>query len=78
VGNAPDSGTARFLALFPPTAPLAMPTRAALGDAAWWEVPVAVTLTLVVTYGLVRLAGRIYAGSVLRFGPKVKLRQALR
>ncbi|CAN5779178.1 ABC transporter permease [soil metagenome] len=78
VGNAPDSGTARFLALFPPTAPLAMPTRAALGDAAWWEVPVAVILTLVVTYGLVRLAGRIYAGSVLRFGPKVKLRQALR
>lgn len=78
VGSAPDSATARFLALFPPTAPLAMPTRAALGDTAWWEVPAAVTLTLVATYGLVRLAGRIYAGSVLRFGPKVKLRQALR
>lgn len=78
VGNAPDSGAARVLALFPPTAPLAMPTRAALGDTAWWEVPLAVVLTLAATYGLVRLAGRIYAGSVLRFGPKVKLRQALR
>ena len=78
VGNVPDSGAARALALFPPTAPLAMPTRAALGDASWWEVPLAVALTLAATYGLVRLAGRIYAGSVLRFGPKVKLRQALR
>jgi ABC-2 type transport system permease protein len=78
VGNAPDSGAARLLALFPPTAPLAMPTRAALGNTAWWEVPLAVVLTLAATYGLVRLAGRIYAGSVLRFGPKVKLRHALR
>ncbi|CAN5166759.1 ABC transporter permease [soil metagenome] len=78
VGNAPDSGVARFLALFPPTAPLAMPTRAAMADTPWWEVPLAVALTLVAAYGLLRLAGRIYAGSVLRFGPKVKLRQALR
>jgi ABC-2 type transport system permease protein len=78
VGNAPDSGAARLLALFPPTAPLAMPTRAAIGTTAWWEIPVAVVLTLAATFALVRLAGRIYAGSVLRFGPKVKLRQALR
>ena len=78
VGNAPDSAAARFLALFPPTAPLAMPTRAAVGDAAWWEVPLAVALTLAAIYGLLRLAGRIYAGAVLRFGPKIKLRQALR
>lgn len=78
VGNAPDSSVARFLALFPPTAPLAMPTRAALGDTAWWEVPLAVALIVAATYGLLRLAGRIYAGSVLRFGPKVKLREALR
>lgn len=77
VGNAPDSGAARLLALFPPTAPLAMPTRAALGDTAWWEVPLSVALTLAATYGLVRLAGRIYSSSVLRFGPKVKLRSAL-
>lgn len=77
-GTSPDSGLARVLALFPPTAPLAMPTRAALGDTAWWEVPLAVALTLASIYALIRLAGRIYAGAVLRFGPKVKLRQALR
>lgn len=77
-GTSPDSGLARVLALLPPTAPLAMPTRAAIGDTAWWEVPLAVALTLAAIYGLVRVAGRIYAGSVLRFGPKVKLRQALR
>lgn len=78
VGGAPDSGVARFLALFPPTAPLAMPARAAMGDTALWEVPLAVLLTLAAAYGLIRLAGRIYTGSVLRFGPKVKVRQALR
>jgi ABC-2 type transport system permease protein len=77
VGNVPDSGAARFLGLFPPTAPLVMPARAALADIPWWEVPLAVALTLAATYALVGLAGRIYAGSVLRFGPKVKLRQAL-
>lgn len=77
VGNVPDSGVARFLGLFPPTAPLVMPARAALADIPWWEVPLAVALTLAATYALVRLAGRIYAGSVLRFGPKIKLRQAL-
>ncbi len=77
-GTAPDSTAAKILALFPPTAPLAMPTRAALGEVARWEVPLAITLTLVTIYALIRLAGRIYAGSVLRFGPKVKIRQALR
>lgn len=77
-GTAPDSTAAKILALFPPTAPLAMPTRAALGEVARWEVPLAITLTLVTIYALIRLAGRIYAGSVLRFGPKVKVRQALR
>lgn len=78
VGGNPHSDAARLFALFPPTAPLAMPTRAAMGGAAWWEVPLAVGLTLAATFGLVRLAGRIYAGTVLDFGPKVKLRDALR
>ena len=76
--NDPGSGLARIFSLLPPTAPLVMPTRAALGNAPPWEVPLAVALSLAATYGLVRLAGRIYAGAILSFGAKVKLRQALR
>lgn len=76
--NDPGSGLARVFALLPPTAPLVMPTRATLGDPAWWEVPLAVVFSLAATYGLVRLAGHIYAGAILSFGAKVKLCQALR
>ncbi|MGI9120451.1 MAG: ABC transporter permease [Acidimicrobiales bacterium] len=74
----PDGVVVRVLALVPFTAPLVMPARAALGHAAPWEVPLAVVLTLAMTYALVRLGGRIYSGAVLRFGAKVHLRQALR
>lgn len=74
----PDGVVVRVLALVPFTAPLVMPARAALGDAAPWEMPLAVALTVVTTYGLVRLGGRIYSGAVLRFGAKVHLGQALR
>ncbi len=55
-----------------------MPARAALAEVPWWEVPLSVALTVAVTFALVRLAGRIYAGAVLRLGPKVRLRQAQR
>jgi ABC-2 type transport system permease protein len=33
----PDGGLARAASFFPATAPMAMPRRAALGAAAWWE-----------------------------------------
>lgn len=55
--NDPGSGLARIFALLPPTAPLVLPTRAALGDPAGWEVPLAVILSLAATYGLVRWPG---------------------
>lgn len=34
-------------------------------------------LTVVATMGLVRLAGRVYGAAVLRFGPRLGLRQLL-
>ncbi len=42
----PDSGVARLASLFPPTAPLAMPSRIAMGAVAWWEPMLAVVLTV--------------------------------
>jgi ABC-2 type transport system permease protein len=74
----PDGLWARALSLFPPTAPLAMPGRIALGTTAWWEPPLAVVLTLAAVAALVSFAGRVYQNAVLRTGAVVHLRDAWR
>ena len=76
--GSPESGWARFVSMFPPTAPLAMPGRIAMGAAAWWEPALAVALTLAAIAALVQFAGRVYAGAVLHTGPALKLRDAWR
>ncbi len=60
----------------PPTAPMVMIVRIAHGDVPWWQIVLSVTLMVVSVYGMVRVAGRIYAGGVLRFGGRVRLKEA--
>ena len=43
-----------------------------------WEHVLAVVLVLATIYALVRLAGRIYAQGLLRSGPRIGVRAALR
>ncbi len=74
----PDSGIAQLASYFPPTAPLTMPSRIAMGATAWWEPLVAVALTFVAIAGLVAVGARVYTGAVLHTGPTLKLRQAWR
>jgi ABC-2 type transport system permease protein len=76
--GSPDSGWARLVSLFPGTAPLAMPSRIAMGATVWWEPVLAVALTLAAIAALVQLGGRVYAGAVLHTGPTLKLRDAWR
>jgi ABC-2 type transport system permease protein len=78
VGGDPESGSSRFVSLFPVTAPFAMPGRLALGATAWWEPIVAVGFTLVAIAGLVVFAGRVYTGAILHTGATLKLREAWR
>ena len=73
-----DMQSVRIASFFPPLAPMLMPTRAALGDLALWEVLPAVALMLLATYGLLRLGGRIYGGGQLQSGPRMRLREAWR
>jgi ABC-2 type transport system permease protein len=73
-----DNPVLRIASLLPPFAPMTMPLRMASGDAAMWEVILSISLMIVTTYLLVRLAGRIYSGGLLRTGKKVKLRDAWR
>jgi ABC-2 type transport system permease protein len=76
--GSPDSGWARLVSLFPGTAPLAMPSRIAMGATVWWEPVLAVALTLAAIAGLVQFGGRVYAGAILHTGPTLKLRDAWR
>lgn len=68
----------RVASLLPMFAPMTMPLRIAGNDAQTWEVVVSVVLMIAATYGLVRLAGRVYAGGLLQSGSRVKWREAFR
>ncbi len=66
------------LGFLPPTAPIAMPVLYASGDVPVWQVVVAAVLTAVGVVWMGRIAARIYANSILRSGPRIKLSQAIR
>ena len=77
-GQDPTSTLATVTSFVPGLSPLVMPVRMAAGEAAWWEVAVAVVLMLVAIAVIVRIGGRVYSGALLRTGGKLKLREALR
>jgi ABC-2 type transport system permease protein len=64
------------LSYIPFSAPLTMPRRLLLGDAAWWEPILSAAGILVTAALLVALAARIYQGALLRTGTRTSLRAA--
>lgn len=76
--ESPESAGAVIASLVPPTAPMVMIARIAHGAVPLWQMVLSVALMVATVYGMVRLAGRIYAGGVLRFGRRVRLREAWR
>jgi ABC-2 type transport system permease protein len=74
----PGSTVARIVSLVPIVTPMAMPARIAAGEAAAWEVVLAVAIMIAATWLMVRLAARIYTAALLRTGGRVPVRQALR
>ncbi len=76
--RSPDGTLAHVASLVPLTAPMSMPVRILLTDVPAGEVILSVALTLVAVALSVRLAARIYSGSVLRMGARVPLRDAWR
>ena len=69
---------AHLLTVFPLTAPLVLPARSALLGVPVWEHALAVIVVVATIYALVRLAGRIYSAGLLRSGPRLDLRAAIR
>ena len=76
-GN-PTGTLATVTSFVPGLSPLVMPVRMAAGGAPWWQVGLAVSIMLVGVALVVRLAGRIYAGALLRTSGRTKIREALR
>lgn len=64
--------------LVPFTAPLVQPLRYAAEVVDPWEVPVALALCIATIAVLVPVAARLYSGGALRFGGRVRLRDAWR
>ncbi len=75
----PDGPVAVVTTLIPFTAPFVVPIRVSLDAIPVWQYGLSLLLLLVTLYLGVRLAGRIYAGGLLRFGTsRTKLREAWR
>jgi ABC-2 type transport system permease protein len=43
-----------------------------------WQIVLSIVLLLGTIYGMVLVAARLYAGALLRIGPRVRLREAWR
>ena len=74
----PDSVIAQIASYFPPAAPMVVPMRAAMGGIEWWEVVLAVAVTVAFIYGLFVIGARIYSGAVLKTTGRTRLRDAWR
>jgi ABC-2 type transport system permease protein len=57
---------------------MVMIVRIAHGAVPWWQIVLSVGLMLATIHGIVQVAGRVYAGGVLRFGARVRLKDAWR
>jgi ABC-2 type transport system permease protein len=78
VTDSPDGVLARILSLLPPTAPMAMPQRVATGEPLPIEIIASVVLMVPWLLAVGWLGGRVYAGAILRSGPRVGLLAAWR
>jgi ABC-2 type transport system permease protein len=73
------TGTVALIGTFVPiTAPFVVPVRVALDAIPVWQYVLSLVISVVAIVILTRIAGRIYAGGLLRYGGRVKVREAWR
>jgi ABC-2 type transport system permease protein len=76
--EAPAGVVARITTFLPPVAPFVVPIRGVLSGITWWEYGLSVVVMVLAVHGMVRLAGRVYAGGILHIGARLRLREAWR
>lgn len=74
----PSAPLVEVLSFVPPFTPLLMMVRMSLGEVAVVEILAAIALTVVAIAATMWVANRLYRGSILRFGSRVKLAEAWR
>lgn len=77
VFGASNDAVLRVASYIPFSAPVAMPVRLYLGDAAWWEPLAALVLLALAAVLVIALAAKVYERSVLRMGARVHLKEVL-
>jgi ABC-2 type transport system permease protein len=70
----PDALATILLSYFPPSAPVVMTYRVAVHAVPEWQLLTSAALMVLAMWGLIRLAGRVYSGALLRFGGRIPLR----
>ncbi len=78
VTQEPSGIVARIMTFLPPSAPMVVPLRVALGAIDPWEIALSIGLMLAAIWLLFVVGGRIYTGAVLQTGSRMKLRDAWR
>ncbi len=76
--NNPTSTLSVVTTFIPPVAPFVVPVRFAFQAVPLWQLAVSAGLTVLTIMVMIRLAGRVYLGGLLRFGSKVGIREAFR
>jgi ABC-2 type transport system permease protein len=76
--NDPDGIVATVFTFIPLTAPFVVPVRTALEAIPVWQYLVAIAISIVALGFFTVLAGRIYSGGLLRYGGRVRVREAWR
>ena len=74
----PGGAVATVLSIIPFFAPLLMPLRIASGVAPTWQIALSAVLLVGTAYAVLRVAGRVYARTLLHRGSRVRWKQALR
>jgi ABC-2 type transport system permease protein len=74
----PSGPLATVCSLLPPFTPILMAVRMASSDVPFWQVGLAVALTVASIIGLTWLAGRMYTNAAMRIGARVRFMDAFR
>ena len=78
VTQEPNGVVANIMTFLPPSAPMVVPLRAALGAIEPWQVALSIVIMLFAIWALFVVGGRVYSGAVLQTGGRMKLRDAWR
>ncbi len=74
----PDHIALKIISFFPPSAPGMMILRTAVSPVPWWEILLSVLVLALATYGMMRLAGKIFQVGILMYGKSPTLRELWR